>query len=174
MHRLARLFRFHKLSIIRLNRLLTRLLLIQAGLGLLSFVAFSVVLHAEIETLFSEPLYYLLIIIVLYMFVRIYWFSRRHWWSWCVLTCVSVLGLLGALYRLVYWFIPYNFTVFTEETGYLPVLLIIFVNIAVLLLYLATVAGLLSYRIAGYHGIGRIAYRLSISAGLLAMAYFMA
>lgn len=174
MHRLPRLFRFHTLSIIRLNRLLTRFLLIQAGLGLLSFLAVSVIFFDEVKFLFSEPFYYVFLIILLYMFVRIYWFSRRHWWSWCVLTFLSVIELLVVLDQLIYWFIPYNFSVVAEETGYLLPAIFIVMNLAMLVFYLATVAGLTSYRIAGYHGIGRIAYRFSIGAGLLAVVFLLA
>lgn len=165
---ILRLFRLHKHSILRLNKVITILLLIQLLLGTLALAVVAVLLYDEQPGLFSDnPYPWLIIAFVAYMYIRLYMFSRRHWWSWCVFTVLAVFGLTDGIAGLVNWFVPYNFAVLTEEIGYLPSVGIILIEVVSLLLSLVTVAGLTSYRIAGFHGIGKVAFWVSCTAGVV-------
>jgi hypothetical protein len=168
MNPILRLFRFHKLSIIRLNKVITILLLAQMLLGTLTLTAVAVLLYDEQPEQFSDnPLIWLFLAFTGYMYIRLYMFSRRHWWSWCVFTVLSVYGLAAGLAGLINWAIPYHFAVSTEEIGYLPTYGIMLLEVVGLLLSLVTVAGLTSYRIAGFHGIGKVAFWVSCAAGII-------
>lgn len=170
MHALYRLFRINRLSTIQLNRVLVWCMLIPALLSLLLFCIILFILAEEFALPSGADLIvYLPLILICYLIVRIFTFRKRHWWSWIVLTFVFLGGFIfevvSNILELTYWFNQGEIDILLEGYGYIGFSLYLLVQIISFLLNVYIVLGLTSRRIAGYHGIGKIAFTITVALG---------
>ncbi len=168
MHALYRLFRINRLSTIQLNRVLVWCILIPTIIG---FGYFSVSVYFLLDSgqLLINAYTVIVFLYVLYYFVRIWFFSRRHWWSWIVLTFNFLGGLIVQVisFALVLQFMlnPGDRAILLESFGYIGLGLFLLIQIIGLLLNLYIVLGLTSRRISGHHGIGKTAFTITVALG---------
>jgi hypothetical protein len=168
MHVLYRLFRINRLSTIQLNRVLVWCMLVPTIIG---FGYFSLSMYFLLDSgeLVINGYTIIAFLYVLYYFVRIWFFSRRHWWSWIVLTFNFFSGLIVQLISfalvLQYMLNPGDRAILLESFGYIGLGLFLLILIIGLLLNLYIVLGLTSRRISGHHGIGKTAFTITLALG---------
>jgi hypothetical protein len=141
--------------------------------ALLSLLFFCIILFILTEE-FALPsgadlIVYLPLILICYLIVRIFTFRKRHWWSWIVLTFLFFGGFIfevvSNILELTYWFNQGEIDILLEGYGYIGFSLYLLVQIISFLLNVYIVLGLTSRRIAGYHGIGKIAFTVTVALG---------
>lgn len=168
MHALYRLFRINRLTTVQLNRVLVWCMLIPAIIGL-GYYSLAVYFLLDAGELLINGFTIIIFLYILYGFVRIWLFSRRHWWSWIVLT-FSFWG--GFIVQLISFALVFQYmlnsgdrAILLESFGYIGLSLFLLVQIISLLFNLYIVLGLTSRRISGHHGIGKTAFTITLALG---------